>query len=798
MLRPMVSAISLLFCLGAVGLAEAEADEACCQAGSSCQADERASAAGNDPTSLLQHRSLAAAGTQAAMATGVRRVQGYLPPPDQDFKEPPVVRSTATKPIHLTLTTVKMCGPLLPGERYPQCWYTRGYSTPELPAQIPGPTIRVKPGEKLDIDVENGLKKPDPCCLSTKVGKGGVLQDIAYNIIYANGFCMINSTNLHTHGLHVTPRRPGDDVFVEIDPGHEEKMRMKLPPYHMAGTHWYHAHRHHSTSAQAGGGALGAIIVEDPDGALPPEVEGMPEKVMAFTLVDMRMTANLIGGSPVPGNSGFEKWSRGHLWKNQTGQYIDENAVVSLVNGQYKPKMQIVSGKWYRFRMIFAAIELNLAVFDAFRKNARCEFQLLAKDGIYLNVAPREVQRLFFASGNRVDVAFRCTCTRGSSCKAALISNPCEPGINSTCSMLPTKAEDMREGVERAKKGILDVNEPTLTQLLLSFDIQGGSSRGDQLKTFSVNRPCYLVDLRGVAVPSSNQNRIQFMDPIDWRVTFSRKNDTGIAMGMRMAEMEDTPPLARMKVGEVRQWYVRGPMLFGDSLNKYTGLSLHVFHIHVNPFQITSLSSPTDPFFQVGDWQDTLFHASGQAIVRTQLDAFTGRTILHCHLLSHEDMGMMGYFDIHGKEGSWWKGARNVDPKCYRDYKGAGYSYVTPQASLLEAKPVWVKGDAGDDCHEACASAGGCAGDRWPETLTELQQALAETGVACEVSPGLAEWHAPSVEGGLCSLAPPAANWSQVLEMRRCGATPPAGVSRLCRCSGLPVGTPRVVATAAY
>jgi len=49
-----------------------------------------------------------------------------------------------------------------------------------------------------------------------------------------------------------------------------------------------------------------------------------------------------------------------------------------------------------------------------------------------------------------------------------------------------------------------------------------------------------------------------------------------------------------------------------------------------------------------------------------QFTQFTGNYVLHCHILTHEDQGMMAYFKVQGKEGTLWPGALDADPKCYQ------------------------------------------------------------------------------------------------------------------------------------
>jgi FtsP/CotA-like multicopper oxidase with cupredoxin domain len=71
----------------------------------------------------------------------------------------------------------------------------------------------------------------------------------------------------------------------------------------------------------------------------------------------------------------------------------------------------------------------------------------------------------------------------------------------------------------------------------------------------------------------------------------------------------------------------------------------HPFHVHVNPFQITKINGATVPF---DGYQDTaIIPRFGSITVRTRFSDFAGGPILiHCHILDHEDMGMMTRFEI--------------------------------------------------------------------------------------------------------------------------------------------------------
>ncbi|MBM3515793.1 MAG: hypothetical protein FJX59_19075, partial [Alphaproteobacteria bacterium] len=78
----------------------------------------------------------------------------------------------------------------------------------------------------------------------------------------------------------------------------------------------------------------------------------------------------------------------------------------------------------------------------------------------------------------------------------------------------------------------------------------------------------------------------------------------------------------------------------------------HPIHIHVNPFQIVSItdpegrdvSGPGDHQFAnlKGAWKDTLFIEQGYVVTaRMRYERYIGDFVLHCHILDHEDKGMM-------------------------------------------------------------------------------------------------------------------------------------------------------------
>jgi len=85
------------------------------------------------------------------------------------------------------------------------------------------------------------------------------------------------------------------------------------------------------------------------------------------------------------------------------------------------------------------------------------------------------------------------------------------------------------------------------------------------------------------------------------------------------------------------------------------------------------LDSPNgydDGYYQEGDWHDTLLMADdtgNKFRARMQTDTFTGKMVVHCHKLQHEDNGMMNFIMIDGTEGATFECAKSLGTSCYTD-----------------------------------------------------------------------------------------------------------------------------------
>jgi FtsP/CotA-like multicopper oxidase with cupredoxin domain len=118
------------------------------------------------------------------------------------------------------------------------------------------------------------------------------------------------------------------------------------------------------------------------------------------------------------------------------------------------------------------------------------------------------------------------------------------------------------------------------------------------------------------------------------------------------------------------------------------GTFVHSLHIHVFPYQFSTISPVVDEiYFQEGDWHDTFNAFTSQAkilnpdlthaVIRFWIDKFAGNTVVHCHMFQHEDEGMMNTYSVVGEEGASVDAvAKQYDPLCYSDLTGRGYTLI--------------------------------------------------------------------------------------------------------------------------
>src|SRR3954469_21283848 len=145
---------------------------------------------------------------------------------------------------------------------------------------FPGPTLRVRPGDTLRVNLVNtldalppGLPQNSPFQCSPVTGPGQMPD--------ATEHAMTCDTNLHVHGLHVSPDGNSDNIFLTVKAGESFQYEYQIPDNHPAGLYWYHPHRHGAVINQVFGGMAGPIIIEGDIDALP-GIAGLPERLLVL------------------------------------------------------------------------------------------------------------------------------------------------------------------------------------------------------------------------------------------------------------------------------------------------------------------------------------------------------------------------------------------------------------------------------------------------------------------------------------------------------------------------------------
>jgi len=576
--------------------------------------------------------------------------------------------------------------------------------------QYPGPTIRVKRGDFVEIKVVNKLEPDFGSAKKWQRREGqqtnaypeGVPKDSIHYmdvgqtheapnkmIGVPNNMHQINATNLHVHGWHVSPVGDQDNVFsTKISPGEEHTYRYQLYAAHNSGNSWYHPHLHGSVTAQVGGGMVGALLIDDDgDGEVPDWIASSRDVVAVIQDLDWgyfgpdyeKWFPNDPNKGCFPFNSQDTDFcARAHrlaLMANLSGDALfrieyqkgfgygkdEKEPMPSLIltNGQYRPTLDFNTGEWIRVRVILASgnVMVNLILDSEGAKV--CDMLLVAKDNAWLSEIPRKITKgAFLGAGNRAQLMIRCS----------------QPGMFALQNNMTEYANTLMDPKQK----------------IIIFKVAGDAVKVTSPPTTQPSVPRYLQDLynlpeKELATPITEPARNQYnnMPLVTFLPNGTDPNGSIVFgktiqqyMGADVAALWNPPssypsgaagyshnpirftinslmfnaekPQATIGVGEVVELNI-------------TGVATHSWHMHTNPVQYVSFmnaaGSPIDPeevyggYFRTGDWSDTLqLPDTSSVVVRFQTDCYTGPQIIHCHVLYHEDLGMFTWFNATGTD----------------------------------------------------------------------------------------------------------------------------------------------------
>jgi FtsP/CotA-like multicopper oxidase with cupredoxin domain len=458
------------------------------------------------------------------------------------------------------------------------------------------PTLHVNPGETINIALTNQVPAI-PGAPRMRVSND---TDVC-----GDADMTPTSVNMHFHGTNTAPTCHSDEVIhTLVNSGESFTYTLHIPADEPPGLYWYHPHVHGISSAAVQGGATGAIEVEG-IANVQPAVAGLPERYLV--LRDQRLNAQSNAGvndaKPVP------NW-------DVSVNYVPVNY------GRYLPaviRMQTGSQEFWRVVNAGANTIMDLKVLYDGKEQP---LKVVGYDGVPTGSKDGHHQGSIVTQKDLVlppssRVEFIIDAPASSSTVAQLIteninggpdsdSNPRRPLANIIASDAPSGLPPTRAATGPARK--------------MRFEDLANAK-------VTAERSLYFSEKRPPANPRELENTVFFIT-VD---------------GQKEAPFNpDNPPAITTTRGAVEEWTIQNRTA-----------ELHEFHMHQIHFLVEAVSGVDIPkkqqqlydVFQVPFWTGQGDYPS----IKVKMD-FRGPTVgdfvYHCHILDHEDAGMMAIIRV--------------------------------------------------------------------------------------------------------------------------------------------------------
>jgi FtsP/CotA-like multicopper oxidase with cupredoxin domain len=392
----------------------------------------------------------------------------------------------------------------------------------------------------------------------------------------------MDMTNLHFHGLSVSPDTPQDDVLTMMaKPGQVLHYTVEIPRDHPPGLFWYHTHPHGESHRQVLDGMSGAIIIEGMERYVP-EVERLRERVLVVRGRSIEHDPNATALKhdveiPAKGCGG-------------EAEKVEE---IFTVNGVLRPRIEIAPKERQFWRIVNASADRYLDL----QLNGQ-SLEIVALDGMPLAYRDpkhptRATDHLMVAPAGRLE---------------AIVTGP---PSDATGTLRTLCVDTGPVGDPNPELVLADVVPP-------GSDQSNGNSQTGQAHATDDRAPIY----RPIDVEQFKKT------PPDFIVTFA-EDKNGFYINGRKFEA-DASPMTSARVGTYQHWRI---------VNETA--ELHPFHIHQVHFLAYAENGVPLPY---PAWLDTVNVPYG-GYVDVILDftdpVIKGMSVFHCHLLNHEDKGMM-------------------------------------------------------------------------------------------------------------------------------------------------------------
>jgi suppressor of ftsI len=448
------------------------------------------------------------------------------------------------------------------------------------------PVIRVAPGGRINVTLINAMsahsnETVSGSCWSMPPGPAKAIP------------CM-QMTNLHFHGMQVSPNPPQDDVLTMMThPGETLHYSVAVPAWESPGLYWYHPHPHGESDKQVLDGMSGAIIVEGIDRVVP-QVRGLRERVIVLRsrpFDGQRLPSPVVQTVQALLNRGRQLEARGTP-QAFVGSCKTQSAPAAYVtvNGVLDPAIDVVPGERQFWRIVNASGDsfTDLQIDGT-------TLEVVALDGVPLaHRDPRHPTRMtdhvLLPPAGRLE---------------AIVTGP-RAGARAT---LRTRCVDTGPDGD---------SNPAM---VLAEIVPGAHTAVHQSIARLQQEPAPFGPLQNLAQAEHSAPQAT--------ITFT-EDAAGFYINNHRFNPADGP-MFRVRVGSITHWRVVN----------HTH-EIHPFHIHQVHFLTYAVNGVPvrDPV-----WGDTMDVPRDGGTIDVILDArqavVRGMAVFHCHMLRHEDKGMM-------------------------------------------------------------------------------------------------------------------------------------------------------------
>ncbi|HEY2681960.1 MAG TPA: multicopper oxidase domain-containing protein [Steroidobacteraceae bacterium] len=484
------------------------------------------------------------------------------------------------------------------------------------------PTLHLKRGDLLVLKLKNELQDFNPHAHSHGVPKKS-------GDPCASGMMSITATNLHFHGLSLPPTCHADEVIkTSVQPSDSPfEYRFKIPMEQPTGLYWYHPHIHGFSKIQVVGGASGALIIEGLERANR-QLAGLPERVFVIRDQDLvnpdappsarepvvpKMLIDRDGDSANNG-TGFGRPAKDLSINFVPVPYPDYPPAVIRMRPHERQLWRVVNAAGITY--------LNLAVVQGHTPE---KIGVVAIDGVPTNQDGNP--------GDAIEWVDHIGLPPGA--RAEFLVDAPDAGANDV--LFVTRSVDTGAGGE---------NDPNraLAHIVAS---DGAPEPQSALNATPQPLPPPSLPWLGNVAPV-RVRRLYFSEKLTDPKNPNSATEFYITVDgdkpQAFDPTSDTPNIV-VRQGEVEDWIIEN-----------RSNELHAFHIHQIHFLLMDwLGMPVNERF-LRDTVNVPYY-NGRALsypsVRLRMDfrdpAIVGTFVYHCHLLEHEDGGMMGLIRVEPK-----------------------------------------------------------------------------------------------------------------------------------------------------